>query len=200
MSRDATFPMPWRTLAVRGPYTRKRFMELGYPCPEVYGDPAILLPRVYQPPRSGTVHELGIIPHYVDFPQVSAWYANDPRIKVIDVTHPVDQVINQITSCARTVSSSLHGVIVSHAYQIPSRWARFSDGVLGDGVKFLDYFASGGVDRVSPIDIRSKTNIEQLNDQVAEAPMPDLLPLLEPLMAACPFPIVDRIGSPVGCD
>jgi pyruvyltransferase len=188
MSRSATFPAPWRTLAVRGPRTRDRFRELGYPCPDVFGDPAILLPRVYQPPRRDLTHQVGVIPHYHDFSEVRGWFAHDPTIKVIDVTHPVDQVIDQITSCARTASSSLHGLIVSNAYDVPSAWVRFSDRLGGDGIKFLDYYASGGVETVAPSVITAHVSAADLEKMVNQAPQPDLSPLLQPLMDACPFP------------
>ena len=71
--REATFA------AVRGPKTRSRILELGYDCPEVYGDPAILLPNYYNP-KVEKKYKIGIIPHYVDYKQVKKAIANEERL------------------------------------------------------------------------------------------------------------------------
>jgi hypothetical protein len=180
------FPRPWRTHAVRGPYTRRAFLDQGYECPEVYGDPAILLPRVYDGSRQKT-HELGVIPHFRDYPEVAAWYRDDPAIKIIDVRHALEKVVDDITACRATVSSSLHGVIVSHAYGIPSAWVRFSDRLGGDGVKFLDYFASAGVADAAAVDVRQRIDGTRLREMALAAVQPRLEPLMDPLLRACPF-------------
>ncbi|MCH2489675.1 MAG: polysaccharide pyruvyl transferase family protein [Flavobacteriales bacterium] len=137
--KNATFA------AVRGPKSRERLQELGYSCPEVYGDPALLLSHYYKPHVKKT-HRIGIIPHYIDHEQVAAWYANDPSVKVINlIGDDVAAITNEILSCKQTVSSSLHGVIVSHAYGIPSVWTRYSEKLSGDNIKFEDYFLSVGL-------------------------------------------------------
>lgn len=131
--------------AVRGPRTRNYLLEQSYDCPEVYGDPALLLPLYYNP-RVAKKYKIGIIPHYYDYSQVSEWYRNDKEIKVIDLmTMNVESVTKEILECEQTISSSLHGIIVSHAYGIPSVWLKFSDKLFGDGVKFLDYLESVGL-------------------------------------------------------
>lgn len=131
--------------AVRGPLSRKRVLELGYTCPKIYGDPALLMPLFYKDDTSKT-HTLGIIPHYVDYDKIIDWYAQDDRIKVIDLlTDDVLQTTNEILACDRIISSSLHGVIVAQAYGIPAVWVRFSDKLSGDNVKFEDYFLSVGL-------------------------------------------------------
>jgi len=99
----------------------------------------------YAPPQTGRKrYKLGIIPHYVDYKAVKALpIAQDPRVLVIDLkTRDVDGVLRQLWQCERTVSSSLHGVIISVAYGIPTRWAMLGNKLFGNNVKFFDFFLS----------------------------------------------------------
>jgi pyruvyltransferase len=186
---SVTFPKPWRIHAVRGPHSRQRVLELGYECPEVFGDPAILLPRVYRPRGNVPPATVGIIPHFRDYDDVVSWYAADPDVRVIDVRHSLERVVDEIAACSVTVSSSLHGIIVSHAYGVPCVWTRLSDRLSGDGIKFRDYFASAGIANQSAIDLRGRTDPGRLRELASASVPPDLGPLAERLLAACPFPL-----------
>jgi pyruvyltransferase len=157
---------PLEIAAVRGPLTRDKLLKKGVGCPEVYGDPALLLPMFYDPyiiPE----YDLGIIPHMVDYKQVTEQYAEQlekSNTVIIDLTLPIEEVINTILKCKRTISSSLHGIIVSHAYRIPSLWVKFSDGVIGDGFKFEDYFLSVGIKPYPALDLLDTCDIGCLMD------------------------------------
>lgn len=144
ISRQDTFKNA-RFCAVRGPLSRKRILELGHSCPEVYGDPALLLPEYYNPKIKKT-HQFGIIPHYVDYEQVANIYGGVNDCNVIDLmTKDIHNTTDEILSCKAIISSSLHGVIVAQAYGIPAVWVRFSEKLSGDNVKFEDYFRSVGL-------------------------------------------------------
>ena len=125
-------------LAVRGPRTRSQIVG---DCPEVYGDPAIILPLIYQPRPLKRV-DIGLIPHVVD---QDVMRSIDPRVNVIDLaTTKWRSVVDEICRCEVVLSSSLHGLIVAEAYGIPAVWVKASDRVLGDGFKFHDYYESTG--------------------------------------------------------
>jgi pyruvyltransferase len=129
-------------LAVRGPKTRDYLIEQGHNCPMVYGDPAILLPLLYQPTVE-KIKKIGIIPHYKDFEMTKALFQGNEKILVIDLLcDDIEKVTLEILSCERTITSSLHGLIISHAYKIPSIWIEFSDKLFGNGIKFIDYLKS----------------------------------------------------------
>jgi pyruvyltransferase len=136
---------PKKIYAVRGPKTRDKLIGFGIDCPEIYGDPALLMPYVYQPKKTiDKKYKVGIIPHIVD--KDIAWlkqFSSSDDIKIIDVQNPNPfKVIDSILECEKVISSSLHGIIVSDAYNIPSIWVKFSNNLQGGSFKFIDYFLS----------------------------------------------------------
>lgn len=183
---------PARVCAVRGPLTRQKLLERGIKCPEIYGDPALLLPKIYVP-KTEKKYKIGIVAHYIDRDNPWLKQINTSDVLILDIQseNPYD-FIDQIYSCEKIVSSSLHGIIVADAYGIPSLWLEFSDKVVGKGFKFLDYFLS--VKRIDsePIVITQSTTVEDLFDSFIEYEIDiDLSRLIE----ACPFDIKDAIKT-----
>jgi len=133
---------------VRGYYTLRRLVDQGYheQMQKVsIGDPALLLPMLYQP-KTTKKYKLGVIPHYVDNEIAEELFGDVEGVKIINLlTNEVEPIIDQIAECDYCISSSLHGVIVAHAYNIPCAWIRMSDQLMGDkegNFKFKDYYSS----------------------------------------------------------
>jgi pyruvyltransferase len=127
-------------LAVRGPITRQAIIQAGGTTPEVYGDPALLMPLVYRPNNVVKKYQVGYIPHYID-DKFTKDYGEGLVINVLD---DWKKVIDQILSCEMIVSSSLHGIILSEAYGIPAVWAVWGDKIVGGRLKYDDYFLGTG--------------------------------------------------------
>ena len=174
--------------AVRGPRTRDYLLGLGYECPEIFGDPALLLPEFFNP-ETEKKYKMGVIPHYHDFKIAKEMFEGNGEVLVIDLmTMDVEEVTRQIMSCEKTMSSSLHGLIVSHAYKIPSVWVEFSDKLFGDGIKFADYFESVGLQVYSPPFLK-KGEFSEKPFEVSQKlpPMGQIENLKNGLMQTCPF-------------
>jgi len=189
ISAEDKFEKPRNILAVRGPLTRKRCHELGFDCPEVYGDPAILLPSFYSPDKNQQKkYSVGIIPHFINFGLAKEIFGSIKEAKIIDVTQPLEKVVDDIIECEATVSSSLHGLIVSHAYGIRSTWVEFGEPLMGDGTKFRDYFSAfENNDKFKVTTIDAKIILKDLITLANENIIPDHYKLTQNLINACPF-------------
>lgn len=67
--------------------------------------------------------KVGIVPHFVDYAFFFDNYAD--KYNIIDVrTNDVEGVIDQINESEYILSSSLHGIIIAHAYGIPALWIK----------------------------------------------------------------------------
>lgn len=175
---------PRMICAVRGPLTREIIIKQGLDCPEVYGDPALLYPRFYKPPMHKK-YRLGIVPHFVDqrSPLLDQ-FRNKDEVLIIDVTGGINKFVDEICSCEKIASSSLHGIIAADAYGIPSTWINFSDNVIGKGFKFRDYFASVGRNVAHPLTISEKTTLQELLNSFVEY---KINVDLDKLLSVCPF-------------
>lgn len=153
---------PHKILAVRGPKTRERLLELDIKCPKIFGDPALLMPKIYKPIVKKK-YKLGILPHYVDFNDERLKRINDDNVLVIDICNPNPlQVIDQLLLCENIASSSLHGLIISDAYRIPNVWIKLSEKISGGNFKFLDYFESISRKTTVPVVIDANINTDLL--------------------------------------
>lgn len=188
--QERSFVDPQSILAVRGKKTKEFCDRYGVSCPEVYGDPALLLPLVYEPKgtppstlthREGTLFEtrnskletkrycLGIIPHVVDLhhpviEEIREKHADE--ILIIDLAHykKWTDIIDQICSCEKILSSSLHGIIASDAYQVPNCWIELSGKISGGYFKYFDYASSVKRDFTKPFKFESLTDIHKITD------------------------------------
>lgn len=150
---------------VRGPLTRQMILDKGGKCPEIYGDMALILPDIIAPLEKK--FDLGYTPHGVEF---DLFPKNGLKIQLY---HPnVVHTTKQITRCRKIISSSLHGIIVAHAYGIPAAYVSMSKKLSGDGMKFTDYYRSVGLEPVlSTID----DPVFQLPEKIDTSGMKEIL-------------------------
>lgn len=124
--------------AVRGPRTRDYLLTLGIETPEVYGDPALLLPSVCPDLFEGIedkTRTITIVPNLNDLRR----FARHPHF--VDPRTPLPLMLNILSRSEIIVGSSLHAFIIAEALGIPT--ALFSS-PHEPPFKYLDYAAGTG--------------------------------------------------------
>jgi pyruvyltransferase len=174
-SLEDTFKKPKAVSFVRGPLTRQRFLDQGYACPEIYGDPTLIMSKIYRPSIKKT-YTIGITPFHKDFDKikelVDKW--NLTGVLVIDFNVDYNQVkdtLNKLLSCKYIVSSSLVGLMLAHTYGIRAIWTKGLSDSNNSG-KFLDYLASVKIINATPLTLNQRL-LDNIEDTVKEYPNPN---------------------------
>ena len=235
--------VPKQICSVRGKLTRDILIEKGIDCPKVFGDPALLLPLVYNPremfkvqgskfkdtssflSQREAIHEtrnqtlgpkgrfqsvagkeqetkryrLGIIPHIDDLhhpvvKEIREKHADEILIIDLALYSEWTNVIDQICSCECILSSSLHGLIVSDAYQVPSCWIELTGKILGGHFKYYDYASSVGREFDKPYPVEKIEDVTYLSDNAEShfscADAEKITELQQGLIETAPFKLV----------
>ncbi len=106
--------------AVRGPLTREFLKEnFQIDCPEVYGDPALLIPHFFPEfqKKGNPSYSYIIIPHYYEVSQ----FPKSEYPNVVYPSEPWNIIIEKILNSRFVISGSLHGIVVAEAFGIPAR-------------------------------------------------------------------------------
>lgn len=181
----STSSRPYLVKAVRGPLTRQWLIKNNIDCPMVYSDPALLLPLIYRP-KIKKEYKYGIIPHYIDWDSKGVKYLykilGESNVKVINMAKykSCESVIDEIIECENIISSSLHGIIISDAYNIPNIWVEFSNNVYGNGFKFRDYFLSVNRKDENSLKVDNKLDAKEIDLCLSkyQKPLIDVVPFL----------------------
>lgn len=176
-------------LAVRGPLTRNILEINNARCPRVYGDPALLVSRYYIPAslNSDEKFEIGIVLRWSEKDLVKNVF--DHRIKLIYLdSEQIENTIDEICSCKRILTTSLHGLIIADAYGIPNGWM-YSETPTGLEFKYWDYLISVAKIRspfVTNLAKLPQMSLDQMLDQILfDSRLIDID--IDLLLSACPF-------------
>lgn len=172
--------------AVRGPCTRKQLLRYGIVCPEVYGDPACLLPQFYCPKEEKKWHYSLILHHNSKLrnDKKAQCFIKKNGIHYIEIlTKDYKSFIKEVLQSEYIISSALHGIILAEAYGIPTIFLREN---LNQDIKFDDWFFSTKRYQYSYI-----TKIEDVSSAQVNA-VPDLIEMREKLTNSFPYDLWEK--------
>ena len=131
-------------LCVRGKITKDKLKEcfgIDIHKDVLFFDPGLFVNRLYQPKQKcEKKYHIGIIPHYTEETMIRNKYGDKYHI-ISMKTDNIESLIDEIVQCDLIVSSSLHGIVFSHAYGIPAYHIEFKDFFKNGNFKFKDYYS-----------------------------------------------------------
>lgn len=167
--------------AVRGPKSKALLEKCGINCPEVFGDPGILMPLIYQPHINYREYEYSVIHHWSKQSETKLNGCNYINM----LTDDYENVIDQIVKSKLIISGSLHGIILAETYGIPAILLQDREDFSSLQFKYDDYYLSTGRSSYP----KAKTIAEAL--EMNPSPVPNLESLQENLIRSFPKDIWD---------
>lgn len=194
--------------ALRGTLSRDTLERMGFKAetlPKAFADPALLMPYLYQPQSSNQQrYELGLICHFSqpneDLERLIAEKFSQ-KVRFISMHRhtpaQLEECINEICSCDKIASTSLHGIIIAQAYGVPALFLqdlnhavhrhctfKFNDFFLGtqqhpqEPLQFADYAEL--IPQLLQMSFPKPPNFRQFCQNLLDVfPFPELLKLKE---------------------
>jgi hypothetical protein len=179
---------PKEIVMVRGKYANDLLNKHGFGEAKLVGDPAYMLSKIYNPQKEKK-YKLGVIAHWVDYEIAEEIFKDMEGVLIIGLMRDTELVLDDILSCEKCVSSSLHGIIASHAYGIPCLWVKFTDRILGDGTKYADYFSSVEIKEYQFLQVESSIKLNKLLSIIPQNTGNEKM--IDKIYDSCPFKITN---------
>lgn len=162
LAKSATY------VSVRGPVTARVVKESGGPTVDSFGDPGVLISRIFPVDRTTTNGKVALVRH---FTHKSIPLVIDENMDELDVliSHPeaIKDLVTALNQYDRVVTSAMHIFITCQSYGIPCAlitFDGFEDAVHGNGIKYGDYAEGVGLDSISPISVSLNLNSVNLEN------------------------------------
>ena len=129
--------------AVRGKKTRQMLLKMGHQCPEIYGDPAIIMPLIVNVTSHVKDLDYIIVPHFTKEKEYITMYGESTVLSM--VTDDYEGWIGKMVRAKKVISSSLHGIILAESFGVPAIWLRDREAL--KDFKYEDYYGSTNRDK-----------------------------------------------------
>lgn len=168
-SRDYPLEPGARYISLRGPRTAAILRKSGGPKVESFGDPGVLVSRIYPIIRGITNGRMALIRHHSHLALPVKLPEGMDELSVLrSHSSKIEELFIALNNYDAVVTSAMHVYIACQSYGIPVAlisFKGFETSVHGDGVKYIDYAEGADVELLSPkalpLDLR-KINFDNL--------------------------------------
>ena len=156
-------------LALRGKLSKELLEKKSgktYDC--LLADPGLFASYIYPQENVEKKYNVGFISHFLQ-KNNDAWKninLNKYNYKFIDIEQNDESLMKEINECECILSSSLHGLIFADSYNVPCIHLTIYDRLLGENLKFRDYYSSFEGDLYKSFDITKNIVTDKLIDEI----------------------------------
>jgi len=166
---ELTLAKSAKYISVRGPVTARVVKESGGTDVTSFGDPGVLISRIFPVERKTTNGKVALVRHFTHKPIPIVLEQNMEELDIF-MSHPdqIKALVEALNTYDRVVTSAMHIFITCQSYGIPCAlitFEGFEDSVHGNGIKYGDYAQGVGLESISPIPIGldlTKVNFENI--------------------------------------
>ena len=143
-------------ISVRGPVTARVVRQSGGPEVESFGDPGVLISRIFPATRSHN-GRVALVRHFTHKAIPIVLQENMDELDVF-MSHPdqIKELVETLNKYDRVVTSAMHIFITCQSYGIPCAlitFEGFEDSVHGTGIKYGDYAQGVGLASIDPVSV-----------------------------------------------